>query len=334
MFDIQDQEQQLVRLIGHTEGMATKTMSRIFSLASQSPIKSSEGWSRLPPILLPLFKTLTGQIQTRALPNPEPICGDILVGFSGGKDSTAAAIKASMLGGNPILFYVQGINKAYPREKDAATELAGKLGFDIVYEKVTVTGSSAFVENPIKNQYILALMVDYGMLSGVSNFTQGNLMEDTCSELDISFGYSDGWEMFEATRPYFESLIKQYKYHHLVKNDSDSLSTIINHDISLLLHTQSCMTPIRYRGKLHKDNQKKYGVSLLPERCGSCYKCCLEWLHLMAWDKADKNDGFARHCVDILVRGLSRTFGREVTRKEAVDTYFDEAVVSFVKNFI
>lgn len=50
----------------------------------------------------------------------QPSGNTVLVGFSGGKDSTAAALKLRAMGFAPVLFHVQGINPSYPRELDAA----------------------------------------------------------------------------------------------------------------------------------------------------------------------------------------------------------------------
>lgn len=329
MFDIEEQKQQTIRFT-YPPGPATRALAEAFSLSSQNPIPA-RGW---PATLEPLGKALTTQIRAesrRSTPAPGTY---VLVGFSGGKDSTAAALKILNAGAHPILFYVKGINRSYPGEIDAAHNIADMLSVELIVQPVSVSGSSDYIENPIKNQLILAMMVDHGMRIGVKDFAQGNLLCDTVQEYDISCGYSDCYEMYDVLQPFFSSVLPGYRYHHLLEDDTDSLDTIVHNKRDTLPLIQSCMTPLRYREKLHNDNNRKYGVQLMTNRCGSCYKCAIEWLHLMLWGDETPNRAFAHHCIDMLVRGLARTFGRSVTREEAVSNYFNTSVANKIRRYM
>lgn len=320
MLELPQEKSQLISFIGHLPGPATVVMARAFQLASQNPLPAHPLWLAASASLDSLYKTLTRQIRPNHAELSAPAPAPYAVGFSGGKDSTAAAIRILKAGGEPRLFYVKGVNKSYPEEEDAAQRVASALRVGLVKRWVQVIGSSDYVENPVKNQLILAMMVD--TFPHVNNFAMGNLLCDSTEEYDISCGYSNCQEMFDAAMPVMHFSNHKAKYSHLLENDTESLRTIVDFDVSLLNDVQSCMTPIRYREKLRTDNQKKYNIRLFKNRCGSCYKCAIEWLHLMLWGLNNENELFVNHLCQIMIRGLSRTFGRPVDVREAVENYF------------
>lgn len=251
-----------------------------------------------------------------------------MVAFSGGKDSTAAAIKLRAMGKTVGLYYMGGINPSYPHERRAALQLAAALDMRIATRQAKLSGTSNHTENPVKNQYILAHMVEFGRISGISEYASGALADDRCADLAFGSGYSDGRELFEAADPLLATAVDGYLYHHgLVKNNTDSLLTIAKASPGLLAHTLSCMMPDRYKGNLKLGNEKKYGVKLMPGRCGSCYKCASEWLHLALLGAIAWNDGFAEHSIGMLVRGAGQIYrgGAGFSREGLLNTFIDPA---------
>jgi len=326
MFDLNEKEQFIK--VEEKTGHVFEGMSRLFNLASKKPLPSG-GRAMSAKGTEKLLQTIYDPFTQKENISLSPIPGNakVVVGASGGKDGLAVLIKLVCHKPQHVeLFHVLGINRAYPDEHLSVMAIANEFNVPVVYRHVKVAGQSDYIENPTKNQLILALMVEYGMSKGFHTYTQGNLLCDTTKEQDISSGYSDSWEMYDAATQYFRLHQPDYQYLHLLKNDSDSLKTIIDYDPGLLKLVRSCMTPLRYRESLRKKNISKYGVDLMPNRCGSCYKCGSEFLHLVAFGFRPAKDirPFAEHSIEMIVKGLEKTFGRSVTKREAVGNFLNE----------
>lgn len=336
MFDLIDEPAgQTVKVIGLSSPV-TKIMCNLFNACSTNPLLSD--WSGYP---LQLERFLRGVLRgcgshnyfsdTSKFPPlfqfPKiPIRPDVvLVGFSAGKDAVAATLKLMhTMGKSPELFYVRGINRAYPGEFEAAQLLAAKMEVPLHVFQVQLTGKSHWQENPVKNQFILGLMVDYGAHHGILEYVQGGLACDSVKTQSFASGFSDSKEMFVAIDSYFRSVLPGYVYHHgLLKNDTDSLITVVEYGYkSLLPLVHSCMLPVRYKANVRKTNEEKYGVKLMNHRCFSCYKCCLEYLHLQLLGKEPENKPATKHCYDILKTALGRILGEGNYTDADVDREF------------
>lgn len=207
----------------------------------------------------------------------------VLLAFSGGKDSLAVALKLKSKGYEVILFHVMGINSSYTNEWQSAEALANRLGLKIVMAKVTQSGSSDFLESPIKNALILALMVDFGIKHNVSKYALGNEAEINLSNTPKMSALSDAIELYNLLEDYYKHYIKGFELIQVLTNTKDSYNTVLEHDYNLLAFSSSCMTPYRWQNNLRKQNSKKFNYNFV-KGCGvSCYKCAQE---LMVLDKA------------------------------------------------
>jgi len=83
------------------------------------------------------------------------------------------------------------------------------------------------------------------------------------------------WNSFQ------ESLIncKGLKINIIFNNYIETLK-IISKDLKLLNLVQSCLSPYRFLNNLHQINENKYNIKLFNHRCGSCWKCCVEYIFL------------------------------------------------------
>lgn len=327
---------QRIKFKTYQPGALGKVVVNLFQDCSTNPLPYQ--WRGYPLEAGDLISTLMrgkphtlAQCNLAMQPIGQPKEGDerVVVGFSGGKDSAAAALKLAGQGFAPTLFHVRGLNRAYPGEADAATAVARALGFKLAILNLTLSGKSAWIENPAKNQFILGMMGDYGWRQGIAHYCQGNLSEDHATDTDFGAGFSDAVEMYRAADTLMGAAIPGYAYHHgLLKNDSDSLTTILKLNPGILPSIQSCMTGPRFRGKLHQTNEAKFKVKLLPERCGSCYKCGVEWLHMALLGESRWIEGFAEHSVAQLMKWEERVRGKgNFTRRQAVTDFIDSGIV-------
>lgn len=257
----------------------------------------------------------------------------VLVGFSGGKDSLAAAIQCKNIGLDPILFHVDGINRGYSIESDFAYLAAQKSGFDFSVEVVRGHKKSSFKENPVKDQLILAMMLDFGVRVGVKNYTMGIENTNKMAESNIQYNWSDSVEMFEAFNSWVLSGFSAYNWFWCIKNHSQSYRTIHDYNLDLLWSTTSCLMPTRFRDMRQHQTEKRFGVDVEEGRCGMCWKCCVEYLNLLALHaiSAEKiNPEYARYCFERFHEKLPEAYGErykpgapvEEVLKSAVDPEF------------
>lgn len=301
---------------------------RLYADASQKPFPSA--WAKYPAeaegLISVLMRgapfTMPGKVSIDPVAAPDG--WRVVVGFSGGKDSAAATLKLAADGLKPVLFHVKGVNRAYPNEWQAAEKVAALLGFPLLMLDLKLKGDTPYIENPAKNQFILGCMVDYGARHGIANYSQGGMAVDSCADLNFEAGFSDGHEMFDAATGLFGALLDGYRYRAVIKNDSDSLMTIARKKPAVISAMQSCMMPLRYKGSLAKANEKKFGIRLMPGRCGSCYKCASEYLHLTLAGLLKNSPSFAEHCVDVMVKAMPTIYGPgRYSRRDAILAFID-----------
>lgn len=224
----------------------------------------------------------------------------VLCAFSGGKDSVADVLLLKSLGYKPILFFVKGVNRSYPQELETSKILAEYLGMELIVYSTKISGKCDFVENPTKNQFILALMVDYGVKLGISNYSFGAFIEDEIEIMSSDYMLSDAKEMFDTIEGFYSHYINGFQLLNFLHNEAESYYIICNYDKKILDYTYSCMTPLRYKQNLIKNNERKYGIKLITNRCGSCHKCAIEAIVLSKMGVIEYSDQFLKHCEEVL----------------------------------
>lgn len=227
---------------------------------------------------------------------------DIILGFSGGLDSAYNALYLHDIGYNVTLMHIKNLNKSYPKEDEFACRFAENHNFNYVEMDAKHYAKEFFIDNPLKNQLILSVMIDYGIMHGINVYSLG---ADTCTPINqstIGMTITDSIEVNEC----FWDGVKQYIPYATLKfipNDIkkyDRLKYILLNHPNALNDIYSCITPHRFNNSLHKHNEEKYGIHLLDGRCGSCFKCCMEGILLSELGYYDKDSEFIKHCWDIL----------------------------------
>lgn len=225
---------------------------------------------------------------------------NVIVCFSGGKDSTAAAITMRNNGMNVYLYYVQGINKSYPNEYEQAKKIAKYLNMPLIVDKVILNGTSDFHDNPVKNQMIASMALDYGVGHEITTrICFGDFYTDNIENSSFLEAWSDCQEMWKAHKEYVRKYVPQYEIIIPFKNYIQTMD-IIASDNNLLNMVQGCVLPYRFRETTKEKNENKYGITLLNNRCGSCWKCCVEYIHYADIGVLGYNKDFYVHCLDFL----------------------------------
>ena len=245
------------------------------------------------------------------------------VGFSGGLDSAYIALRMAADGKEVTLFHVSGLNGQFPDEERKARAFAAASGLRMVECGVRHTGREAHPDNPFKNQLIMALMADWGAANGIASFALGSDWCTHIQECEVGWTLTDSVEVNEAFLAWAEQVMPGYSLTFIPSDVKKAQRLEYVAGKGLLEHVASCISPHRFKRHLAQANAEKYGVELMDGRCGSCFKCCMEWLLLRRIGAAPDNAAFEAHCWDVLANGRNShrrdLFGADVPigRREA-----------------
>lgn len=261
---------------------------------------------------------------------------DAAVCFSGGKDSVAVALRLRRKGYDVKLAHIAGMNRATAAEETEATEaLAKALNMPVSIMAVKQIGKMGWVENPIRNNFILALTADIMVPRGVRTFALGTMLSHKYDPKNADTGLSDAVEIIDATADALAGGIRNFEVLHLLKSNSDSMREVINIAPELLPIIRSCLTRKVWRTAHRNRIQKKYGVKLMEGRCGICQKCASEWLHMLAFGMEKENAGMEEYSGNVLHRRYEEHYiGRKTERADALAYFLDAKSVPELSRFL
>lgn len=225
-----------------------------------------------------------------------------IVGMTGGKDSLAAALCLRDEGYTVTFLHIRGINPAYTAEAESSLEQAKIVSGRYVELKVKIP-KKEYLENPARNHVILLLQASVAVTQHAGTVVQGLHTQRLAANQPFDTGWSDckemadfGKEMIEGLAPWLEN-----RLHDLPESDTESIDCVVHRAPDLLPLVRSCMQPLRYLSSVRSANIKKAGYDLLPGRCGSCYKCCREWLVLREHGYYKESQTYRDHVERLLV---------------------------------
>ncbi len=279
---------------------------RLFELASCKPLPAVIG--RWPEGLSLLIRNLY-ECQDRASPVMKPgglirttktgVGKTAVVAFTGGRDSVAVACMLLDEGYEVHLLHFSGLNRAHYREAANCERIADYLGVPLEIRKVKVRGRSGDLSNRFRNQFILCQQLDFAESIGASAVAQGNHQADNLNNVTRWIWFADARENYEAFQEAFAGGI-EYRTG-LCVNPSMVYATIARLRPDLLVYLGSCVHPHMYMDLRRKQTKEKWGVDMLPGRCGVCYKCCWEYLMLgEISDLVELDREYSLHCLDVV----------------------------------
>ena len=246
----------------------------------------------------------------------------IIICVSGGKDSLATILHYLKSDYKIYLYHLKGINFTYKDEYKVVEELAQKLNLPLFEEEIKLSGKQEWVEHPMKNMIIASMALQYGIRSKLTtNIAFGNFNTSTLDSDPFDVCAGDCKEMWEAYEKIIHRVLHNFSIQSPLVNFQDTIDSILKHS-QYLEHTQSCIGPYRYREYLRTNNEKKYQITLPPHRCGSCWKCCLEYCVFCDNDIYEYNTSYYQHCLRILQSTLYKETGMKYNIDETWNHYF------------
>ena len=317
---------------GLFDGPFTKLMKQMYIIASAKEFPEE---LHFPIEMIPYIRTLYKAFgsmwtvyDTKVLFKPYELDEHdtrCLCAFSGGRDSLANVIMLKQLGYEPTAFFVRGVNYKYGHEYPIAKALAERMGIPFIERRIIVHGKNEFPENPVKDQFILAMMLDFGLKQGIVNYSFGTYIGDPSDEVNKEYMLSDASDMFWFFEQFVNEFYPEVDMPMFLHSSAESLRVICDYDTDLLKYTCSCMSPVRFKQGYIESARKKYGVELLPYRCPSCYKCCMEAIHLNAYGVTQYPEAYLEHCKEVIYRWYAKNGTRSRDELDAIrlmDDYF------------
>lgn len=259
----------------------------------------------IPDGLVPFLRVASGGGCTPAGTYAAPeICAEldarrVVLAYTGGKDSTASAVRLQEAGYDVTLLFIKNLNKSYPQEGKGAKALAKEIGLPLVEVAANITGKNAHPDNPVKNQTILALLADYAVAHGIGSVSMGVV---PVADANYEYDWSDGAEQMAEYTKYLSQRVRGLEYVYAGGEiEADNIAVLYQHPAAdrIFPLLTSCVGTHRFRNNLRRTNEKKYGIKLSENECGSCYKCAYSYITRAALGM-EYNRAYLGKCFDII----------------------------------
>ncbi len=234
---------------------------------------------------------------------------NIVLCFSGGKDSIAAALHYKRLGYSVYLYHMRHINFALSDEWVHSIKLAEALKMPLYIDEVKVSGHHDWCEHPMKNMIIANGALNYAIREGIgTKVAFGNYYTSSVLYDRFDFCGGDDQEMWRAYEHIIQRIIPRFHVYVALKNLGTTLNRVCK-EKELLELSVSCLGRANLRNYRWQWVKDKFGVTLPKNRCGSCYKCCIEYIYMADHDLTEFNEGYYRYCINQLKKNSIKEYG-------------------------
>lgn len=232
----------------------------------------------------------------------EPTKPKVLLALSGGKDSTASLLRLKDEGRDVTAYFCKGINQSYQTENKSARNIAEYANVPFVEDWVKKHGKCDFVENPIKNMLILARMIEYGLQNGISIIQLGEYWDTGNSKVNSDYDMSDSIDLIFEFETAVQSHYPHINFDVMFESEATAIAYILTNHKKVLQLINSCLMPTRYFNRQLSMVIDKYPnlvrtESILPNRCMSCWKCCMEYLYISSFLRTPIDKDYTFHKV-------------------------------------
>ena len=231
---------------------------------------------------------------------------DVILCFSGGKDSIATAKMLADEGYSVHLYHLRKINPPLFDEYKCAERIAEHLGMPIYVDEVKLSGKHDWIEHPMKNILIANGALQYGIREGLTTkIAFGNYTTSSVNDDNFGFCGGDDIETWRAYEDIMRRVIPDFEMTIVLDNINDTLSRVC-YDTELLEMSISCLGRASMRRYWHDWVKTKFGVTLPTYRCGRCYKCCMEYIFMADHDLQTYSPEYYLYCFNNLKKNVQR----------------------------
>ena len=222
----------------------------------------------------------------------EPNLNKVCLGFSAGLDSMYQAFALRDRGFDVTLFHVKGIN-TYENGQGTkySKAFADKFGFDYVEANIQKTSDKNdkhkqfWPENPIKNQLILAMMIDWCMENNCILLSLGDDFDLSVKDAVVGVNLTDSREITQSFLKGIDDIVYGFGFIEIAKGQNKAHRLKYLKEKGALDDYYSCVLPGRFNKTRHVGNINKFGITLPSNNCGcSCRKCAMHNL-IMYYEK-------------------------------------------------
>lgn len=246
---------------------------------------------------------------------------NVIVCFSGGKDSLAVALICKELGYNVYLYHLKNVNPIFDEYK-AVQELAEKLELSVYIDEVTVSGHHEWIEHPMKNMIVANGALNYGVKNNITTkIVFGNYFNGSLEYDDFAWRAGDDQEMWTAYEKIMSAVIPDFHMHFCLEDTQDTLNKVCQHK-DLLDLTISCIGRAGLRDYRRSWVKDKFNIDLPKHRCGSCVKCAVEYIYMADYDLQKYSPEYYKYCLNRIQINEKRELGLKVSYKEIWDAFF------------
>lgn len=243
---------------------------------------------------------------------------NIIVCYSGGKDSLSVIMHYKNLGYNVYAYHIKGLNRFYTDEWKIAEAASKYLGFTLIFDTVSYLGQHIWIEHPLKNMIMATMALNYGIEHKITtNIAVGTFQSATLDDVAFDVCAGDCYDMWLLYNKVIQKIIPGFAIQVPNFNFHTAFDLLHDHP-DWLQYTISCMTPNRFRNLFRNRTQKKYNIKLLDNRCGCCWKCAVEYLLFCDKNLFDLNTDYYIHCVEVLLHTMEQEIGYKIYSIEFV----------------
>lgn len=222
--------------------------------------------------------------------------------LSGGKDSVSVMLRLIDEGKDVTAYFMQSANASYLLEEGKADRIAEKAGILMVKDKLHRSGKTDYFENQLKNQLMLARMLEYGLRHNCATLYLGEYWDSIGDENALpEYNMTDNTDLTNLMEKAYQSHVPEFKFDYFYENEAYGMSYIITKHPDYIPLIQSCIMPTRYMKQqlkfsekyhLHADVEHPDEEGVMEGRCMNCYKCAIEWVYLVMWGKLPMDKKF------------------------------------------